>query len=155
MFARILKPKKPAKGRLFLSKKSTDDCYLIAVKNRNSSFIPEQRKKRLNNFLEICIHLKSLIRRNNNGLVSKKRICGVTSSTNFKLLLVYRFVVHVLFLSSFVSALLSYAVQASCNLSRFKIKNLNTYQKLQFRAKSSPKQIQNKHSALSFYRSNA
>ena len=51
-------PNKPAKGRLFLSKKSTDDCYLIAVKNKNSSFIPEQRKKRLNNFLEICIHLK-------------------------------------------------------------------------------------------------
>ena len=65
LFARILKPNKPAKGRLFLSKKSTDDCYLIAVKNKNSSFIPEQRKKRLNNFLEICIHLKYLIRRNN------------------------------------------------------------------------------------------
>ena len=58
LFARILKPNKPAKGRLFLSKKSTDDCYLIPVKNKNSSFIPEQRKKRLNNFLEICIHLK-------------------------------------------------------------------------------------------------
>ena len=58
LFARILKPNKPAKGRLFLSKKSTDDCYLIPVKNKNSNFIPEQRKKRLNNFLEICIHLK-------------------------------------------------------------------------------------------------
>ena len=34
------------------------DCYLIPVKNKNSSFIPEQRKKRLNNFSEICIHLK-------------------------------------------------------------------------------------------------
>ena len=53
-----LKPNKPAKGRLFLSEKSTDDCYLIPVKNKNSSFIPEQRKKRLNNFLEICIQLK-------------------------------------------------------------------------------------------------
>ena len=57
LFARILKPNKPAKGRLFLSEKSTDDCYLIPVKNKNSSFIPEQRKKRLN-FLEICIQLK-------------------------------------------------------------------------------------------------
>ena len=47
MFARILKPNKLAKGRLFLSKKSTDDCYLIAVKNENSSFIPEQRTKQL------------------------------------------------------------------------------------------------------------
>ena len=64
-FARILKPNKPAKDRLVLSKKSTDDCYLIAVKNKKSSFIPEQRKKRLNNFLEISIHLKYLIRRNN------------------------------------------------------------------------------------------
>ena len=43
---------------LFLSKKTTDDCYLIPVNNKNSSFIPEQRKKRLNHFLEICIHLK-------------------------------------------------------------------------------------------------
>ena len=51
LFARILKPNKPAKGRLFLSEKSTDDCYLIPVKNK-------QRKKRLNNFLEICIQLK-------------------------------------------------------------------------------------------------
>ena len=58
LFARILKPNKPAEGRLFLSEKSTDDCYLIPVKNKNSSFIPEQRKKRLNNFLEICIQLK-------------------------------------------------------------------------------------------------
>ena len=58
LFARILKPNKPAKDRLFLSKKGTDDCYLIPVKNKNSSFIPEQRKKRLNHFLEICIHLK-------------------------------------------------------------------------------------------------
>ena len=32
--------------------------YLIPVENKNSSFIPEQRKKRLNHFLEICIHLK-------------------------------------------------------------------------------------------------
>ena len=58
LFARILKPNKPAKGRLFLSKKSTDDFYLIPVNNKNLSFIPEQRKKRLNHFLEICIHLK-------------------------------------------------------------------------------------------------
>ena len=58
LFARILKPNKPAKGRLFLSEKSTDYCYLIPVKTKNSSFIPEQRKKRLNNFLEICIQLK-------------------------------------------------------------------------------------------------
>ena len=50
LFARILKPNKPAKGRLFLSEKSTDDCYLIPVKNKNSSFIPEQRKKRLATF---------------------------------------------------------------------------------------------------------
>ena len=39
--------------------------------------------------------------------VFQKRICGVTSSTNFKLLLVYRFVVLVLFPSSFVSVLRS------------------------------------------------
>ena len=58
LFARILKPNKPAKDWLFLSKKSTDDCYLIPVNNKNSSFIPEQREKRLNNFLEIRIHLK-------------------------------------------------------------------------------------------------
>ena len=51
LFARILKPNKPAKDRLFLSKKTTDDCYLIPVNNKNSSFIPEERKKRLNNFL--------------------------------------------------------------------------------------------------------
>ena len=38
MFARILKPNKPAKGRLFLSKKSTDDGYLIAVKNKKFEF---------------------------------------------------------------------------------------------------------------------
>ena len=107
LFAHILKPNKPAKGRLFLSKKSTDECYLIAVKNKNSSFVPEQRKKRLNNFLEICIHLNNSSVEITNGLVSKKRICGVTSSTNFKLLLVYRLVVLVLFLSSFVSVLLS------------------------------------------------
>ena len=31
LFARIL----------FLSKKSTDDCYLIPVENKNSTFIPE------------------------------------------------------------------------------------------------------------------
>ena len=43
---------KPAKDRLFLSKKSTDDCYLIPVNNKNSSFIPEQRKKRPNHFLK-------------------------------------------------------------------------------------------------------
>ena len=57
--------------------------------------------------------------------------------------------------SSFVIAYLVCVTQASCNLSRFKIKNLKTYQKLQFKAKSSPKQIKNRLSALSLYRSNA
>ena len=53
LLARILRPNKPAKDRLFLSKKSTDDCYLIPVNNKNWSFIPEQRKKRLNRFLDM------------------------------------------------------------------------------------------------------
>ena len=62
--------------------------------------------KDFTNFFEVCKWFK-FSSEITNDLVSKKRICRVTSSTNFKLLLVYRFVVLVLFLSSFVSVLLS------------------------------------------------
>ena len=75
---------------------------------RNLSFIPEQRKKRLNHLYFRNMHPPEISSVEiTNGLVSKKRICGVTSSTTFELLLVYRFVVLVLFLSPFVSVLLS------------------------------------------------
>ena len=39
------------------------------------------------------------------GLVPKERICGVTSSTKYELLLVFCFVIVVLFRSPFVSVL--------------------------------------------------
>ena len=43
-------------NQLFLYvQKSTDNGYFIQVDNKNSRFIPEQRKKRLNHFLKICI----------------------------------------------------------------------------------------------------
>ena len=82
----------------------------------------------------------------NHPFMSKKRICGVTSSTNFKL-------TGVSF--SFSFSLLSFLLfchRPSRHLATLvdSLKIL-TYQKLQFRAKSSPKQIKNKHSALSLY----
>ena len=40
-----------------------------------------------------------------NGLVPNERICGVTSSTKYELLLIFCFVVVVLFLPPFVSVL--------------------------------------------------
>ena len=43
LFARILKPKKTSK-RSIISVQKDDDCYLIPVNNKNSSFLPEQRK---------------------------------------------------------------------------------------------------------------
>ena len=80
--------------KLFLYvQKSTDDCYLLPVDNKESIFIPEQRKTRLNHFLKIT-----------NGL--KKRICGVTSCTKYELLLVFCFVVAVFFRSPFLYVLL-------------------------------------------------
>ena len=95
---------------------------LIAVANKNSIFIPEQRKKQLNNFYKKYASTWYNSSVKNNGLVSKKGICAVIYSTKFELLLIYCFVVLVLFLSSLVSSLVSRAVQASCNLIRFKIK---------------------------------
>ena len=66
--------------------------YLIPVYNKNSIFIPEHRKNRLNHFLKIT-----------NGLVPKERIRGVTSPAKYELLLVFCFVVVVLFRSPFVT----------------------------------------------------
>ena len=45
IFLVITYTNKPATDQLFLSKKSTDFFYLIPVENKNSSFIPEQRKQ--------------------------------------------------------------------------------------------------------------
>ena len=82
LFDSILEQNKQT-NTLFLNvQKSADNCYLISVDNKNSIFIPEQRKNRLNHFLKIT-----------NGLVPKERICGVTSSTKYELLLVFCFVV--------------------------------------------------------------
>ena len=49
-FARLDQNKQTNKSTISLSKKTTDDCYLIPVENKNSSFIPEKRKARLNHF---------------------------------------------------------------------------------------------------------
>ena len=49
LFARILEQNKQ-KNQLFLYvQKSTDNCYLIPVDNKNLSLIPEQRKKPIKN----------------------------------------------------------------------------------------------------------
>ena len=73
----------------------------------------------------------------------KERICGVTSSNDYELLLVFCFVTVILFCSPFVSSLV---LQASCNL----IRASKDCQKLQYREKSSSKQIKNKHSQETF-----
>ena len=61
-------------------------------------------------------------------LVAKERICGVTSSTKYELLLVFCFVVVVLFRSHFVSALRSSRHHATLS------EHLKICQKLQYRA---------------------
>ena len=48
LFARILKQNKQTIQVYLCVQSSTDNCYLIAVDNKNSSFIPEKRKSRLN-----------------------------------------------------------------------------------------------------------
>ena len=124
-----------------MEQKSTDNCYLISVDNKNSFFIPEQRKNRLNHFLKIT-----------NGLVPKERICGVSSSTKYELLLV-------LFCRCrFRSLSLSLRFFSCHRSSRHHValsELLKICQKLQYREKSSSKQIKNKHSALSLYPSDA
>ena len=59
-------------NQLFLYvQKSTDNCYLIPVKNKNSSFISEKKKTDQNTFLKYaCVKIT-------NGSVANKRICGV------------------------------------------------------------------------------
>ena len=53
LFARILEENKQTNKSTFLYvQKSTDNCYLIPVDNKNSIFIPEQRKNRLNHLLK-------------------------------------------------------------------------------------------------------
>ena len=94
LFARILEQNKQTNQLFLYVQKSTDNCYLIPVEYKNLIFIPEQRKNRLNHLLKIT-----------NGLVPKERVCGITSSTTYELLLVFRFVVVVLFRSPFVSVL--------------------------------------------------
>ena len=76
----------------------------------------------------------------------KEIICGVTSSVKYELLLVFCFVVVVLFRSPFVSVL-DRCARHHITLSEL----LKVCQKLQYRGKSSSKQIRNKHSALSLY----
>ena len=88
LFTRILEQNKQT------NQKSTIHCYLIPVDNKNSIFIPKQKKNRINHFLKIT-----------NGVVPKERICGVTSSTKYELLLVLWFVVVVVVRSPFVSVL--------------------------------------------------
>ena len=106
LFARILEQNKQTNQIFLYVQKSVagSNCYLIPADNKNSIFIPEQRKNRLNHFLKIT-----------NGLVPKERI-GI----------------HV-------------------TLSEL----LTICQKLQYREKSSSKQIKNKHSALILYPSDA
>ena len=76
-----------------------------------------ERSKRRSYFLSLvfitkCFSKKLLLRTLNNasvkttkGLVPKARICGVTSSTKYEPILVFRFVVVVLFRSPFVCVL--------------------------------------------------
>ena len=58
LLARILEQNKQTNQLLLYVQKSAGNCYLIQVENKNSSFISEQRKNRLNHFLKIRIHLK-------------------------------------------------------------------------------------------------
>ena len=94
LFARILEQNKQRNQLFLYVPKSADNCYLIPVDNKNSIFIPGQRKNRYNHFLEVT-----------NGLVSKERICGLTSSTKYEPSLVFCFLVVDLFRSRFVSVL--------------------------------------------------
>jgi len=52
LLARNLEQNKQTSQLFLYVQKSTDDCYLIQVDNKNSSFIPEQRKSQLNHFLK-------------------------------------------------------------------------------------------------------
>ena len=105
LFARILERNKQTNQLFLYVQKRTDNCYLIPDDNKNSIFIPEQRKNRLNHLLKIRIHFNNASVKITNGVVPKERICGVTSSTKYKLLLVFCFVVVVPFRSPFVSVL--------------------------------------------------
>ena len=93
LFARILEQSKQTNQRFLYVQKSTDNCYLIPVDNKNSIFIPEQREGRLNPFFE-----------NNKRFSAEGKICGVTSSTKYELSLVYYSVLSL----SFSFALLSF-----------------------------------------------
>ena len=53
LFSRISEQKKTNQN----IQKSTDNCSLIPVENKDSSFISEQRKNGLNHFLKTRIHL--------------------------------------------------------------------------------------------------
>ena len=53
LFDRILEENKQTNQLFLYVQKSADDRYLLPVDNKNSSFIPEQRKNRLNHFLKI------------------------------------------------------------------------------------------------------
>ena len=44
LFARILEEDKQTNQLFLYVQKSTDNCYLIPVDNKNSIFIPEQKK---------------------------------------------------------------------------------------------------------------
>ena len=107
--------------------------YYIPVDNDNSIFIFEWRKNRLNHFLKIT-----------NGLAPKERICGVTSSTKYELLLVFCFVVIVLLGCPFVPVLVIGPPGIMYPYQSFQI-----CQELQYRENGSSKQIKNKHSGVS------
>ena len=55
---RILEQNKQTNQLFLYVQKSTDNCYLIPFDNKNSIFILEQRKNRLNHLLKIRIHFK-------------------------------------------------------------------------------------------------
>ena len=82
--------------------KSADNCYFIRVDNKNPIFIPEKRKNRLNHFLKYASTLNNASVKMTNGLVSMERICEVTCSTKYELLLIFCFAVVALFRSSLV-----------------------------------------------------
>ena len=58
MIVRILEENKQTNQFFLYVQKSIDICYLIPVDNKNSIFIPEKRKNRLNHLLKIRIHFK-------------------------------------------------------------------------------------------------
>ena len=132
LFARILEQNKQTNKSTFsLCPKETDNCYLIPVDNKNSIFIPEKRKNRLNHLL------KNASVKITNGLVPKERICVLSMSYYWYsvLSLSFSFAQSLCFCSSYRSSRHHVTLSAL----------LKICQKLQYREKSGSKQIKNKH----------